>query len=210
VEEDDEEKVEKEEEKLEEEIYTKRINIDYNMLGDILLFLFVTFWVTILIYIPIIFGYVDDVKENWNDYRCSPTILPISGYINRKIYYPEIQKISSFVLFTTQRKEVDHGEILSQLSQIIKKQSRKQKKERVDDIDDSGETTNNSMHYAKFKKPLGSLLLFVLLNSPILMNIIQKYLPKFGLGPEGNHTYFGLLCRAMLFVILVILIERYI
>jgi hypothetical protein len=54
------------------------------MLGDILLFLFVTFWVTILIYIPIIFGYVDDVKENWNDYRCSPTILPISGYINKE------------------------------------------------------------------------------------------------------------------------------
>jgi hypothetical protein len=49
---------------------------------------------------------------------------PISGYINRKIYYPEIQKISSFVLFTTQRQEVDHGEILSQLSQIIKKQSK--------------------------------------------------------------------------------------
>ena len=50
------------------------------------------------------------------------TMSPISGYINRKIYYPEIQKISSFVLFTTQRKEVDQMEILSQVSQISKKQ----------------------------------------------------------------------------------------
>lgn len=52
------------------------------------------------------------------------TISPIAGYINRQIYYPEIQKISSFVLFTTQRKEVDQVEILRQVSQIIKKQSK--------------------------------------------------------------------------------------
>jgi hypothetical protein len=82
----DEEKKEKvkKEEKVEEEVYSKRINIDYNMLGDILLFLFVTIWVVILIYIPFLFGMVDDVKENWDDYRCSPTILPISGYINKE------------------------------------------------------------------------------------------------------------------------------
>jgi hypothetical protein len=66
-------------------------------------------------------------KDNLNDIFIvgsrDYTMSPISGYINRKIYYPEIQKISSFVLFTTQRQKVDHGEILSQLSQIIKKQS---------------------------------------------------------------------------------------
>jgi hypothetical protein len=67
-------------------------------------------------------------KDNLNDIFIvgsrDYTMSPISGYINRKIYYPEIQKISSFVLFTTQRKEVDHGEILSQLSQMIKKESK--------------------------------------------------------------------------------------
>jgi hypothetical protein len=50
------------------------------------------------------------------------TMSPISGYINRKIYYPEIQHMGSFVLFTTQRKAVDHADILSQASQIIKKE----------------------------------------------------------------------------------------
>jgi len=67
-----------------EEVYNKRINIDYNMLGEILLFLFVTIWTIILIYIPVLFGMVDNVKENWDDYRCSPTIMPISGYINKE------------------------------------------------------------------------------------------------------------------------------
>ena len=67
-----------------EEVYNKRINIDYNMLGEILLFLFVTIWVIILIYIPYLFGMVDNVKDNWEDYRCSPTIMPISGYINKE------------------------------------------------------------------------------------------------------------------------------
>lgn len=54
------------------------------MLGEILLFLFVTIWTIILIYIPLLFGMVDNVKENWDDYRCSPTIMPIAGYINKE------------------------------------------------------------------------------------------------------------------------------
>ena len=54
------------------------------MLGEILLFLFVTIWVIILIYIPYLFGMVDNVKDNWEDYRCSPTIIPISGHINKE------------------------------------------------------------------------------------------------------------------------------
>jgi hypothetical protein len=83
----EEEKRVEEEERVEEEVeevYNKRINIDYNMLGEILLFLFVTIWTIILIYIPVLFGMVDNVKENWDDYRCSPTIMPISGYINKE------------------------------------------------------------------------------------------------------------------------------
>ena len=54
------------------------------MLGELLLFLFVTIWVIILIYIPYLFGMVDNVKNNWEDYRCSPTIMPISGYIYKE------------------------------------------------------------------------------------------------------------------------------
>jgi ABC-type glycerol-3-phosphate transport system permease component len=54
------------------------------MLGETLLFVFVTIWVVILIYIPYLFGMVDNVKNNWEDYRCSPTIMPISGHINKE------------------------------------------------------------------------------------------------------------------------------
>ena len=54
------------------------------MLGETLLFVFVTIWVIILIYIPYLFGMVDNVKNNWEDYRCSPTIMPISGHINKE------------------------------------------------------------------------------------------------------------------------------
>jgi hypothetical protein len=72
------------EEEQEEKVYNKRINIDYNMLRNILLFLFVTVFTIIIIYIPFLFGMVDDVKKNWNDYRCSPTVLPIAGYINKE------------------------------------------------------------------------------------------------------------------------------
>jgi hypothetical protein len=52
------------------------------------------------------------------------TMSPISGYINRKIYYPEIKNLGSFVLFTTQRQEVEHTEILNQLKEIIKTNSK--------------------------------------------------------------------------------------
>lgn len=52
------------------------------------------------------------------------TMSPISGYINRKIYYPEIQNLGSFVLFTTQRKEVDHVAVLNHISQLIKNYSK--------------------------------------------------------------------------------------
>ena len=47
------------------------------------------------------------------------TIAPISGYLERKIYYPESQKEGSFVLFNQQRKIVNDQEILSQLQKLI-------------------------------------------------------------------------------------------
>lgn len=45
-------------------------------------------------------------------------VSPLSGYLNRKIYYPEIQKLGSFVLFNSQRKAVDTAEILEQARQL--------------------------------------------------------------------------------------------
>ena len=54
------------------------------MLGNILLFLFVTIFTIVILYIPFFFGMINDVQDNWNEYRCSPTVLPISGYINKE------------------------------------------------------------------------------------------------------------------------------
>jgi len=47
------------------------------------------------------------------------TIAPISGYLQRKIYYPESQAEGSFVLFNQQRKIVNDQEILDQLQKLI-------------------------------------------------------------------------------------------
>ncbi len=48
------------------------------------------------------------------------TISPLCGYLNRKIYYPERQGLGSFVLFNSQRKEVDVATVLEEVSQLIK------------------------------------------------------------------------------------------
>ncbi len=47
-------------------------------------------------------------------------ISPISGYLQEKIYYPESQKLGSFVLFNQQRKIVNDQEILAQIKNLIK------------------------------------------------------------------------------------------
>ncbi|ACB51803.1 conserved hypothetical protein [Crocosphaera subtropica ATCC 51142] len=47
------------------------------------------------------------------------TIAPISGYLEQKIYYPEAQKMGSYVLFNNERKIVDDTDIINQMSQII-------------------------------------------------------------------------------------------
>lgn len=49
------------------------------------------------------------------------TISPLCGYLNRKIYYPERQGFGSFVLFNSQRKEVDAATVLEQVSQLIQR-----------------------------------------------------------------------------------------
>ncbi|CCQ60882.1 hypothetical protein [Crocosphaera watsonii] len=47
------------------------------------------------------------------------TIAPISGYLNQKIYYPESQKLGSYVLFNNERKIVNDGDIMKQMINII-------------------------------------------------------------------------------------------
>ncbi|MGM3305076.1 hypothetical protein ACSQ6I_03670 [Anabaena sp. WFMT] len=46
----------------------------------------------------------------------------LSGYLNRKFYYPELQNMGSFTLFKTGRKEVDQAEILKQTSSLLNMQ----------------------------------------------------------------------------------------
>ncbi|MEC4868855.1 MAG: hypothetical protein SAJ11_22505, partial [Jaaginema sp. PMC 1078.18] len=45
---------------------------------------------------------------------------PISGYLRRKIYYPESQALGSFVLFTNRRQEVNPEEVLRQVGELLK------------------------------------------------------------------------------------------
>jgi hypothetical protein len=52
-------------------------------------------------------------------------ISPLCGYLNRKIYYPERQGMGSFVLFNSQRKEVEATTVLEQVSQIIQQKQTK-------------------------------------------------------------------------------------
>ncbi len=52
------------------------------------------------------------------------TISPISGYLNQKIYYPESQQLSSYVLFNNDRKIVNDTDIINQISQIIAKEKK--------------------------------------------------------------------------------------
>ena len=47
-------------------------------------------------------------------------VSPISGYLGKKIYYPEIKGYGSYVLFNGNRKEVNDLEILQQIKNLIK------------------------------------------------------------------------------------------
>lgn len=52
-------------------------------------------------------------------------MTPISGYLNRKIYYPESKEIGSFVLYSTRRVDVDREEVLRQTRQLLNEQTEK-------------------------------------------------------------------------------------
>jgi hypothetical protein len=51
------------------------------------------------------------------------TMTPISGYLGQKIYYPESQKMASFVLFNRQRQPVNDLETLQQVQAKLKESS---------------------------------------------------------------------------------------
>lgn len=54
-------------------------------------------------------------------------MAPLSGYLNRKLYYPEIKKMGSFTLFKTGRKDVEQAEILSQINSLLKNKDEQKK-----------------------------------------------------------------------------------
>ncbi len=47
-------------------------------------------------------------------------VSPIGGYLNRKIYYPEIKDMGSFVLFNQKRQEVNAIAVLEQVNFLLK------------------------------------------------------------------------------------------
>ncbi|MEH2397085.1 hypothetical protein [Nostoc sp.] len=54
-------------------------------------------------------------------------MAPLSGYLNRKFYYPELQKMGSFTLFKKGRQDVEETEILSKINSILKNQDDQKK-----------------------------------------------------------------------------------
>jgi hypothetical protein len=61
------------------------------------------------------YGFDQATLVGSNDFMASP----ISGHLNKKIYYPESQAFGSFVIFTKNRQEVDDKEILRQINQKL-------------------------------------------------------------------------------------------
>ncbi|UKO96082.1 hypothetical protein [Nostoc sp. UHCC 0870] len=47
----------------------------------------------------------------------------ISGYLNRKLYYPELQRMGSFTIFKQGRNPVEQPEILEQINSIFKSEA---------------------------------------------------------------------------------------
>ncbi|BBD62650.1 hypothetical protein NIES2109_54960 [Nostoc sp. HK-01] len=51
----------------------------------------------------------------------------LAGYLNRKLYYPELQRMGSFTLFKQGRQDVDQAEIFRQINSLFKSQEVKSK-----------------------------------------------------------------------------------
>jgi hypothetical protein len=72
------------------------------LFANILLIIFVTLWTVFIIYVPYLLGAIDDIQTNWPAYRCSPIILPISGYINKQENQTEGEATSENFTYCTQ------------------------------------------------------------------------------------------------------------
>ncbi len=51
----------------------------------------------------------------------------LSGYLNRKFYYPELKQMGSFTLFNKNRQDVEQTEILNQINSLFKNQRNQNK-----------------------------------------------------------------------------------
>lgn len=72
------------------------------LFSNILLIIFVTLWTIFIFYVPYYLGFIDDVKKNWPKYRCSPMIMPVSGYINKQEDQTEGEATSENFTYCTQ------------------------------------------------------------------------------------------------------------
>ncbi|MFN6563328.1 MAG: hypothetical protein RMY28_026525 [Nostoc sp. ChiSLP01] len=54
-------------------------------------------------------------------------MAPLSGYLNRKLYYPELKQMGSFTLFNKARQDVEQADILNQISSLLKNQGERNK-----------------------------------------------------------------------------------
>ncbi|PHK14620.1 hypothetical protein VF10_30915, partial [Nostoc linckia z13] len=51
----------------------------------------------------------------------------LSGYLNRKFYYPELKQMGSFTLFNKNRQDVEETEILNQINSLFQNQGNQNK-----------------------------------------------------------------------------------
>lgn len=67
-------------------------------------------------------------RENLNDMFMVGSqdfaMAPLAGYLQRKLYYPESEKMGSFVLFNSQRREVDLATVLNQVNQLLSQEKK--------------------------------------------------------------------------------------
>jgi hypothetical protein len=90
------------------------------MLGNVLIIIYITIWVLLLIYVPYIFGMMNEIKDNWTEYRCNPMILPIAGYINKQEDMTASESTSQNFTYCTQNIVTNFmGSILDPIYYII-------------------------------------------------------------------------------------------
>jgi hypothetical protein len=79
-----------------------------------------------------------------------------------------------------------------------------------DGIDTSGQKSTMDNVINELKSPCILFVLYVLLSMPIFMELLQKYLPKFGVNEDGKNTYLGIFFRGLLLIVVFASIKRFI